>query len=74
MAKTIYYATKKQFDKIVNSTNDREQWEAICDFTEDNHIPYLAGGLDHIKETKKQIIVYDIGCNQADNSFIIRKG
>lgn len=33
----------------------------------------LAGGLDHVKITKNQIIVFDIGCNDNDYSYIIRR-
>ena len=34
-------------------------------------IPVLAGGLDHISETKKFFVFHDIGCNGRDNTFRI---
>jgi len=33
----------------------------------------LAGGLDRIKTTKKGFYFYDIGLNDKDGSFVIRK-
>ena len=34
----------------------------------------LIGGLDHIVYQKKQIKIYDIGCNGKDNSCLLRMG
>lgn len=40
---------------------------------EDDAIPVLTGGLDFVNVTKKSIIFIDRCCNDADNSFCIRK-
>ncbi len=63
----------KLFQKIKNAEN---KWSALFkdDYTlEDASIPIFAGGLDHIKETKNQIVFYDRGSNGKDNTFIIRR-
>lgn len=39
----------------------------------DEDIPVLVGGFDHITETDNQFVFHDIGCNEKDNSFIIRR-
>lgn len=51
-------------------------WKCLFDDNgdiEDNDIPILAGGLDHITVTKNQVVFHDIGCNGKDNSFVIRR-
>ncbi len=65
--------SKTAFEKVSNSEN---KWETFCDTAEGYNIVanynMLAGGLDHITATKKQIQFHDIGCNGRDNSFQIR--
>lgn len=37
-----------------------------------SEIPNLLGGIDHIEYKKKGVYFHDIGCNNRDNSFVIR--
>ncbi len=39
----------------------------------DSEIPVFAGGLDHIDVKEKGVYFHDIGSNDRDNSFVIRK-
>jgi cytochrome b involved in lipid metabolism len=67
----LVYVSEKTFESIKSAENT---WQAICeheyDFTP--YMPALAGGLDHINISKRQITVHDIGCNGRDCSFIVR--
>lgn len=64
----------KLFEKIMNATN---KWAALFkdEFgtLEDTRIPFFVSELDHISETKNQVVFHDRGCNGKDNTFIIRK-
>lgn len=62
------------FEKIMNST---DMWNALfkddAGTIEDFRIPVFFGGLDHIDIKKNGIYFHDIGSNDKDNSFVIRK-
>ena len=63
----------KLFFKIKNA---KDKWAALFSdefgTLEDPTIPYFASELDHIQETKNQIVFHDRGCNGRDNTFAVR--
>jgi hypothetical protein len=70
--------TKKTFDRIKNAGDRAQIWCEICESEYDMipGLPMLAGGLDHMVVTKKQVEIHDIGCSNGshiqDSSFRIR--
>ena len=71
--KMIIIQNTKLFEKIKNATN---KWAALFkdEFgtLEDASIPFFAGQLDHISETKNQVVFHDRGSGGRDNTFVIR--
>jgi len=72
--------------KLFDLLKEKPEWDILFDFSEvfgypnsqepeikDQEIPIFAGGFDHIEVKEKGIYFYDIGCNNRDNSFVIRK-
>ena len=60
--------------KLFNELKEKPEWNTLFDGTnlKGVGIPILSGGLDHIDVKPKGIYFYDIGCNNKDNSFVIR--
>jgi hypothetical protein len=55
---------------------EREIWLGLFNrYNEiiDEDLPIFHGGLSNIEETRNQFVFYDIGCNDKNNSFIVRK-
>jgi hypothetical protein len=61
--------------KLFNELKENPNWETLFDGTDikDSEIPVFAGGLNHIDIKPAGIYFHDIGCNDRDNSFVIRK-
>jgi len=72
--------------KLFNDLKENPTWDTLFNFREvpgypgskeptikDCEIPILSGGLDHIDVKEKGIYFHDIGSNDRDNSFVIRK-
>ena len=72
--------------KLFNELKENPTWDTLFNFHEvsgypgskepeikDREIPTLAGGLDHIDMKPSGVYFHDIGYNNRDNSFVIRK-
>jgi len=61
--------------KLFNEVKANPAWSELFNGygPKSEEIPFLAGGLDRIKTTANGVYFYDIGCNDKDNSFVIRK-
>jgi hypothetical protein len=61
--------------KLFNELKKNSSWETLFDGIDikDSEIPVFAGGLDHIDVKTGGIYFHDIGCNNRENSFVIRK-
>lgn len=64
----------KLFNKIKDDNNDA--WGALFvddqGSLENDEIPTFFGGLDHIDIKNRGVYYHDIGCNEKDNSFVVR--
>ena len=61
--------------KLFNNLKKHPEWDTLFldDNLKDSEIPILAGGLDHIDIRPDGIYFHDIGSNNRDNSFVIRR-
>lgn len=66
----IYKVSKSDFEKIIENRTCNYAMELLSAYY--GLDLRLAGGLDHVKATKKTFTVYDRGCNNRDYSFQIR--
>lgn len=75
----IFYLTPKNWKKFYGKKTKRKIWDALMQTDIMDYVDYrpLAGGLDHITKTKKQITFHDIGVSRGgriiDNTFTVRK-
>ena len=71
--------------KLFNELRKKPEWDTLFTYNEvpgypgsqepnikDDEIPIFAGGLDHIDVKPKGIYFHDIGCNDRNNSFVVR--
>lgn len=62
------------FEKIANA---EDVWNALFKddegTLEDDDIPVFFGGLDHIDVKPKGVYFHDMGSNEKDNSFVVRR-
>jgi hypothetical protein len=71
MKSVIYYDTEL-FD-LTSQGDAKEAWRAVADKVIDGVLPMLIGGLDHISQTKNQVVFHDIGVNGRARDIIIRR-
>ena len=66
--------------KLFRELQEKPEWETLFRYPvdgitpemKDYEIPNLAGGLDYIEVKSGGIYFHDIGCNNRNNSFVIR--
>jgi hypothetical protein len=67
-SKKYWTAGETEMDILWNALHEPGQDHILID----PETPHLIGGLDHCEITKKGFYFHDIGCNDKDNSFVIR--